>query len=400
MSSQNQPADKAAGDIAPASDESTTTGQGQTSTLSSELTQYYAQFSPSQFVSERDVDEHAYPNEQTGEGIDVAQWSVDLLNPMVPAFRDLELERTSSGASVLDEQGSALGESGRMYHTYKGDTSAYLLPNDPTEQDRLDLQHAMMTYLWDGRLALAPLPGAPKLVLDVATGTGIWALEFARANPTSFVIGTDLTKIQPEPDVPNCLFERMDCEEDWLWSDRFDYIHVRMIVTAIRNPERLIQQAMHYLKPGGWLEIGDADMDLLPDSDADKERVESSNLKNWFNYCAIGASRNGIDLHKAKHYQSWMIKAGFSDVKEEKFRVPCAPWPKDRIEKRVGQWMQANYLSGLRGVGFKMLRSAGMAPEQIDDFITATRHELIQENIRGYTPWYAVYGRKPFDHVA
>lgn len=46
------------------------------------------------------------------------------------------------------------------------------------EQDRLDFQHTMVTLMLDGKLALAPLTQAPGRVLDVATGTGIWALDF------------------------------------------------------------------------------------------------------------------------------------------------------------------------------------------------------------------------------
>jgi len=47
-----------------------------------------------------------------------------------------------------------------------------------TEQDRLNLQHAAITLLLDGRLALAPFEHAPTYVKDVATGTGIWALDY------------------------------------------------------------------------------------------------------------------------------------------------------------------------------------------------------------------------------
>ncbi|KAK9426222.1 hypothetical protein SUNI508_12493 [Seiridium unicorne] len=353
--------------------------------------------SPRQLPDHSDTSGHDAPQPQPQPQPHVAQWSTQALNPLIPHFIDPELVRNSSGSSVLEED-AVLGESGRTYHGYKDGLSSYLLPNDGAEQDRLDFQHAMMAHLWEGRLVLAPLPRAPKLVHDVATGTGIWALEFARANPTSFVIGTDLSKIQPSPDVPNCLFERMDCEEDWLWTYKFDYVHIRMIVTAIRDPERLLQQAYDSLRPGGWIELQDADWDLLSeDGPQEDHRVSTSYLKQWFELSEVGATANGIDLHKARQYKSWLSKAGFVDVVEEKFKVPCTPWPEDSKAQFVGEWMRVNYLSGLRGVAYKMLRSAGMAPEVIEDFISATRDEVKHGNIRGYTPWYAVYGRKPFD---
>lgn len=43
----------------------------------------------------------------------------------------------------------------------------------------------------NNRLALAPVI-SPAHVLDIGTGTGIWAIEFAEQNPESLVVGTDL----------------------------------------------------------------------------------------------------------------------------------------------------------------------------------------------------------------
>ena len=75
-----------------------------------------------------------------------------------------ELLHVPTGSTVPDPN-SVVGESGRSYHGYK--EGSYLLPNDAPEQDRLDFQHAITTFQLDGRLALAPLPEAPQLVLDL-----------------------------------------------------------------------------------------------------------------------------------------------------------------------------------------------------------------------------------------
>jgi tRNA G26 N,N-dimethylase Trm1 len=54
----------------------------------------------------------------------------------------------------------------------------------------------------DNKLSIAPLKKDPHHVLDLATGTGIWAIEFALEHPTAAVIGNDLSPIQPESYVP------------------------------------------------------------------------------------------------------------------------------------------------------------------------------------------------------
>lgn len=54
---------------------------------------------------------------------------------------------------------------------------AYLLPNDESESDRLDMLHELCLQLLHRRLYLAPIKN-PERVIDLATGTGIWAIDF------------------------------------------------------------------------------------------------------------------------------------------------------------------------------------------------------------------------------
>ena len=52
----------------------------------------------------------------------------------------------------------------------------------------------------DGRNYFAPFSqeNPPKKVLDIATGTGIWAVEMGDEFPEAKIIGTDLSPIQPQ----------------------------------------------------------------------------------------------------------------------------------------------------------------------------------------------------------
>ena len=52
------------------------------------------------------------------------------------------------------------------------------MPNDEAEQERLDLFHHIFLSLLGGKLYTAPLDN-PQRVLDVGTGTGLWAIDFA-----------------------------------------------------------------------------------------------------------------------------------------------------------------------------------------------------------------------------
>ena len=51
-----------------------------------------------------------------------------------------------------------------------------ILPNDDQEQDRLDILHHIFRLTLGGALCRTKL-NSPQKILDVGTGTGIWAIE-------------------------------------------------------------------------------------------------------------------------------------------------------------------------------------------------------------------------------
>ncbi|KAK8106595.1 S-adenosyl-L-methionine-dependent methyltransferase [Apiospora kogelbergensis] len=288
---------------------------------------------------------------------DASAETCQCMNAFSPTFADEELLREPTGSSIY-EPDHVVGESGRQYHGYK--EGSYLLPNDegsafyqhnPAEQDRLDFQHTMMTSILGGKLAMAPIRETPKRVMDVATGTEVWALEFARANPGSYVVGTDLSKIQPEPEI----------------------------VTGIRDQKKIFQQVYDHLVPGGWIEIQDGTMEL------DGVGVEDSHIRKWFDFCTAGATAKGFDVRKAKNYDNWLKDIGFTEIHAQRFEVPCSPWPKDPHAAHIGAYQQRNMHDGLRGVSYLLLRNAGMSPEEIEEFVQATKQELRKGKVQGYS---------------
>ncbi|KAF3008195.1 hypothetical protein E8E14_008223 [Neopestalotiopsis sp. 37M] len=298
------------------------------------------------------------------------------------------LGRTPGGLSVIDPS-SVLGDSGRLYHGYKD--GKYYFPNDAAEQDRLDLQHHLMTLLLDGWYGLAPLQQVPEYVLDVATGTGIWALEFAEKFPQSQVIGTDLSAIQPEqPHVPNCTFQRDDAEDTWVFPAphppgtacsypcehriMFDYVHLRLVSTCFDDPRTVMKNAWDNMKPGGWIEFQDASLQFSDDSG----NWEGSALQKWSRGCIDGAASAGRDILVPQKYKQWLEEVGFVDVQERPFIWPLNPWPQDKKHKEVGLWELRNLLDGLRGMGWKLLTQAGYSSEEIETLVKES-HEYLRD---------------------
>jgi ubiquinone/menaquinone biosynthesis C-methylase UbiE len=81
-------------------------------------------------------------------------------------------------------------------------------------------------------------------VLDVGTGTGIWAIDFADEYPNTAVLGTDLSPIQPSMVPPNCRFEIDDARDEWTYpNDYFDFVHIRSLFGSIGDWNELYKQA-------------------------------------------------------------------------------------------------------------------------------------------------------------
>lgn len=49
--------------------------------------------------------------------------------------------------------------------------------------------------LWNGGLHKAPITENPHNILDVGTGTGIWAVDIAEKFPSAEVVGVDLRSV-------------------------------------------------------------------------------------------------------------------------------------------------------------------------------------------------------------
>lgn len=60
----------------------------------------------------------------------------------------------------------------------------------------MDFEHHIFSQLLQGKLHMAPIE-SPQNILDLGTGTGIWAIDMADKYPSARVIGTDLSPVQP-----------------------------------------------------------------------------------------------------------------------------------------------------------------------------------------------------------
>ncbi|KAH6874267.1 S-adenosyl-L-methionine-dependent methyltransferase [Thelonectria olida] len=284
-------------------------------------------------------------------------------------------------------------ENGRTYHAYKD--GKYLSPNDERENDRLDLQHHLFMLTFGDKLYTCPADTAKQVqrVLDVGTGTGIWAIDFADEHPGAQIIGIDLSPIQPSFVPPNLTFQIDDLDDPWTFAYKFDFIYSRMMTTSVSDWPRFFEQAYENLNPGGWIELADIVFPVKVDDDT---WPEDSALQKWSAIQLDATIKAGRPINSAESYKSQLADAGFTDIVETVYKWPTNHWPKDKKLKELGIWNLENVMPSLEGFSMALFtRVLGWSRQEVEVFLVKVRKELKDPKIHGYWPIYVVYAKKP-----
>lgn len=235
-----------------------------------------------------------------------------------------------------------------------------------------------------GKLYWAPIE-QPRDVLDIACGTGIWAIQLARQQPAATVTGTELSLIQPASAPANCAFIREDAEDPWVFEEgrRFDLVHLRAVCSCFTDPRAVMQKVFDQLAPGGWCEYDDFAFEQVPAEAESEAFVRASPSAQFINLVTQGLRNAGRDPLVAKKYKGWMEEIGFVDVVEHQLLCPINGWPLDPEDRLLGQFMHLNSEKGVPSM-VKVLLAAGMSQEEVPEFLEKVKHSIADVKLRAY----------------
>lgn len=235
----------------------------------------------------------------------------------------------------------------------------YLIPKDVEDANRLDFQHYMLKAALQGLYA-APLK-QPATILDVATGTGRWAMEMARVFPRSLVTGFD--HVPPPADdseghtynpgtrPANYTFVQGNMFDPLPFAnDTFDFTYMRLVyaATPVDKWQPLVNELVRVTKPGGYVELveGFIPVDCGPNTAA----IISAIMET--------SRRRNIDLTLGKNIGTMLTKGGLFHVQQRTVHIPIGiKWG------RLGTLCEKDMLSVFKAIGANVV-DAGVLPAE------------------------------------
>ncbi|KAH0612953.1 uncharacterized protein H6S33_009333 [Morchella sextelata] len=229
----------------------------------------------------------------------------------------------------------------------------------------------------------------PTKILDLGTGTGIWAIDMGEQYPSAEVIGTDLSPIQPSWVPPNVSFQIDDIESEWEWPEgTFDMVHIRYLNGGISDWAALFAEAYKSLKPGGWIEVCEFEMGVASD---DGTYSANSSLAKYYELTNEAAKKAGADT-----LINGIEKAGFRNSTMRRIKVPLGSWPADPLQREIGECYLMLSETGFEALGMALLtRNLGMDPSDVTKLVNSAKRELSSKRMHTYNIHFFLHAQKP-----
>ncbi|KAJ3495770.1 hypothetical protein NLG97_g3154 [Lecanicillium saksenae] len=285
----------------------------------------------------------------------------------------------------------------RFYGDWRRDK--YQFPIDKEEMNRYDIFHKFFLLARKNEAFSYPIQRPNPRVLDLGTGTGIWAINVAEYYlRNAEIMAVDLNRIQPALIPPNMQTMQFDLE-DASWEPLLkdcDLIHMRMLLGSIHNSlwPATYQRAFEHTIPGGYIE--QVEIDWIPSWEG-SDLPEHSALLEWARKFLQGM--DGFQRSARVHTPSvrgMMQAAGFVEFEERTIRCYVNPWCDDAQDKLVAQWFNLCLIDGVQAMSLApMIENLGMNIDQVNALQDAVKLECCKLRYHAYCTMHIWTARRP-----
>lgn len=108
----------------------------------------------------------------------------------------------------------------------------------------------------------------------------------------------------------------------------------------------LLTQRYRNMESGGWIEQIEVEIQAYCDDDT---RNPNSSIERLINHVPEMSAAHGVHFRIADNMASTMREAGFTDVREAKYKLPLGWWSADPKYKEIGRFYERFYKTGLQG---------------------------------------------------
>ncbi|KAH7904547.1 hypothetical protein BJ138DRAFT_1119312 [Hygrophoropsis aurantiaca] len=326
--------------------------------------------------------------------------------------------------SQITEDRSSLQSYGRTFST---EDTNYSLPNDSAEHERLKLQHDAFKLLLGGNFLVpvhqegsfrpilltlvACLIDSPYTTKSQPNCETFWTFAtaaMAREFPGAVVVGVDIAEPQSLRDVPpNVKFLKHNINSPLPFPDHyFDFVQMR-IVPSLPDRKAIMQEISRILRPGGFVAflepaesfsgktntrtpaLVEVDRLMVQSPHTPRARVGETNTtkpKSWSIAWDIAPM-----LRDATDSEGNLL---FRTIQVKEVRVPVGTWPKDAVQKQIGEIIARVQMGLIDAFKPTFLTLKLLTGSEFDSLREAAQAEVEDGDLEIQSPIVYAWGRK------
>ncbi|KAJ3063204.1 hypothetical protein HDU98_000960 [Podochytrium sp. JEL0797] len=212
----------------------------------------------------------------------------------------------------------------RRYHGAK--ESAYVLPNDVEEGNRLELQNTMLAMALGDNIVCPQakqtlqMPGAKLLEVGCANGAWMESLYMQDGVRECEYHGVDISEASlPNQTMYKGQFRVANVLDRLPYEDNtFDFVHMRLLIAAFPKDKWVpaIQELLRVTKRGGWVELCEAEVLFSNEGPASNEVTRAY---------ANGLEGRGLDSMAGANLRNYLVAAGGEHVANVNHKIAAIP---------------------------------------------------------------------------